>query len=157
MYKQGQLGPKSFLRRYKFKQIANLTIKHSQDIADEITKNSGEAYVMRATLVNESSSDAITKVFCRERDEEYRELLGKCEDFSYICCRFALCRRHIYADIWRIKDEPEGTGKKTQIDIPAVFITMKKKETPVGAKIIAGLTVAYDLSPIDLIPDFIPI
>ena len=48
-------------------------------------------------------------------------------------------------------------AKKLKIDIPAVFIAMKKKETPVIAKIIAGLTVAYALSPIDIIPDFIPI
>ena len=42
-------------------------------------------------------------------------------------------------------------------DIPAVFIAMKKKETPILAKIAAGLTIAYALSPIDLIPDFIPV
>lgn len=48
-------------------------------------------------------------------------------------------------------------AKKLKTDIPAVFIAMKKKETPVMAKIIAVLTVAYALSPIDLIPDFIPV
>lgn len=48
-------------------------------------------------------------------------------------------------------------ARKLKTDIPAVFIAMKKKETPVRAKIIAGLTVAYALSPIDLIPDFIPV
>lgn len=31
------------------------------------------------------------------------------------------------------------------------------KDTPVIAKIFAGITVAYALSPIDLIPDFIPV
>lgn len=64
---------------------------------------------------------------------------------------------HIHADIWRIANEPKGTSQKTQTDIPAVFIAMKKKETPVKAKIIAALTVVYALSPIDLIPDFIPV
>ncbi len=48
-------------------------------------------------------------------------------------------------------------AKKLKTDIPAVFIAMKKKETPVAAKILAGLTIAYALSPIDLIPDFIPV
>ena len=48
-------------------------------------------------------------------------------------------------------------AKKLKSDIPAVFIALKKKETPLSAKILAGLTVAYALSPIDLIPDFIPI
>ena len=42
-------------------------------------------------------------------------------------------------------------------DIPAVFLAFKSKETPIYAKILAGLTVAYALSPIDLIPDFIPV
>ena len=48
-------------------------------------------------------------------------------------------------------------AKKLKTDIPAVFIAMKKKETPVIAKIIAGITVIYALSPIDFIPDFIPV
>ncbi len=48
-------------------------------------------------------------------------------------------------------------AKKLKTDIPAVFIAMKKKETPVMAKIIAGITVVYALSPVDLIPDFIPV
>jgi len=48
-------------------------------------------------------------------------------------------------------------AKKLKSDIPAVMRAMKKKETPLIAKIMAGLTVAYALSPIDLIPDFIPV
>ncbi len=48
-------------------------------------------------------------------------------------------------------------AKKLITDVPAVFIALKKKETPVFAKILAGITVAYALSPIDLIPDFIPV
>jgi len=42
-------------------------------------------------------------------------------------------------------------------DIPAVFMALKKKETPILAKIFAVITVIYALSPIDLIPDFIPV
>ena len=42
-------------------------------------------------------------------------------------------------------------------DIPAVFLALKAKETPLGAKILTGITVAYALSPIDLVPDFIPV
>ena len=41
-------------------------------------------------------------------------------------------------------------------DIPAVFLALKAKETPRLAKILAGITVAYALSPIDLTPDFVP-
>ena len=48
-------------------------------------------------------------------------------------------------------------AKKLKTDIPAVFIALKKKETPLAAKIIAGITIGYALSPIDIIPDFIPV
>lgn len=48
-------------------------------------------------------------------------------------------------------------AKKIKSDIPAVFIALKKKETPLLPKIVAGITVGYALSPIDIIPDFIPI
>ena len=46
---------------------------------------------------------------------------------------------------------------KLKQDIPAVFLSLKDKDTPVLAKVIAGITVAYALSPIDLVPDFIPV
>lgn len=42
-------------------------------------------------------------------------------------------------------------------DIPAVFLAVKRPETPFAAKLLAWITVAYALSPIDLIPDFIPV
>ena len=48
-------------------------------------------------------------------------------------------------------------AKKLKTDIPAVFIAMKKSEIPLPAKICAGATILYALSPIDLIPDFIPV
>lgn len=48
-------------------------------------------------------------------------------------------------------------AKKLKIDIPAVFIAMKHKETPFIAKVFAAITIVYALSPIDLIPDFIPV
>lgn len=42
-------------------------------------------------------------------------------------------------------------------DVPAVFLSLKSKETPLAAKLLALFVVVYALSPIDLIPDFIPI
>ena len=48
-------------------------------------------------------------------------------------------------------------AKKLKTDIPAVFLALKKTETPVLAKICAGATIIYALSPIDLVPDFIPV
>lgn len=48
-------------------------------------------------------------------------------------------------------------ARKLKSDVPAVFLALKDGETPLLAKVLAGITVAYALSPIDLIPDFIPI
>lgn len=48
-------------------------------------------------------------------------------------------------------------AKKLKCDVPAVFLALKDHETPLIAKALAGITVAYALSPIDLIPDFVPV
>jgi len=48
-------------------------------------------------------------------------------------------------------------ARKLKSDIPAVFLALKARETPKLAKIFAAITIAYALSPIDLIPDFIPV
>ena len=48
-------------------------------------------------------------------------------------------------------------AKKLKSDVPAVFFALKSRETPLPAKICAAITVVYALSPIDLIPDFIPV
>jgi uncharacterized membrane protein YkvA (DUF1232 family) len=48
-------------------------------------------------------------------------------------------------------------AKKLKKDIPAVFLAFKHKSTPWYAKAVLGITLVYALSPIDLIPDFIPV
>ena len=48
-------------------------------------------------------------------------------------------------------------AKQLKADIPAVFLALKSQKTPFYAKALAFVTVAYALSPIDLIPDFIPV
>ncbi len=47
-------------------------------------------------------------------------------------------------------------AKQLKTDVPAVFLALGDKKTPWYAKVFAVFTVAYALSPIDLIPDFIP-
>ncbi len=42
-------------------------------------------------------------------------------------------------------------------EIPIIFIAIKNKNTPFLAKLVGGIAVVYILSPIDLIPDFIPV
>ena len=51
----------------------------------------------------------------------------------------------------------KARAKQLKTDLPAVYLALRKRETPWTAKVLAALTVAYALSPIDLIPDFIPV
>lgn len=51
----------------------------------------------------------------------------------------------------------KNRAKKLKTDIPALFFALKDKKTPLIAKNFAGITVVYALSPIDLVPDFIPV
>lgn len=48
-------------------------------------------------------------------------------------------------------------AKQLKIDVPAIFIALHIKETPILAKVLALITIIYALSPINLIPDFIPV
>ncbi len=48
-------------------------------------------------------------------------------------------------------------AQKLKTDIPAVFMALKDRRTPRLARIIAAVVVVYALSPVDLIPDFIPV
>ena len=51
----------------------------------------------------------------------------------------------------------EKIGQHFPTELPAVFLALKRKETPMIAKVFAVITVGCALSPIDLIPDFIPV
>ena len=48
-------------------------------------------------------------------------------------------------------------AQKLKNDIPSVFLALKHLRTPVLAKVLAAVAVCYMLSPVDLIPDFIPV
>lgn len=48
-------------------------------------------------------------------------------------------------------------AREIKLYIPALFIALKRKDMPIIAKIFVGITVGYALSPIDVIPDFIPL
>lgn len=48
-------------------------------------------------------------------------------------------------------------AKRLKTDIPTIFLALKDKDTPMIAKVFAVITVVYALSPIDLVPDFIPV
>lgn len=58
--------------------------------------------------------------------------------------------------VWRIK-ELKIWAKALKRDVFALWIAARSTRTPWIAKLIAGSVAAYAFSPIDLIPDFIPI
>lgn len=56
-----------------------------------------------------------------------------------------------------MKEKIKQSLSQLKTTLPALFLAFKDRETPILAKILAFLTIAYALSPIDLIPDFIPV
>ena len=53
--------------------------------------------------------------------------------------------------MWKIK------SKQLKSEMVALYLAYKHPRTPWYAKVLAGLIIGYALSPIDLIPDFIPV
>ncbi len=52
---------------------------------------------------------------------------------------------------WKIK------SKRLKTEVYALYLASRHPRTPWYAKVLAALIIGYALSPIDLIPDFIPI
>ena len=48
-------------------------------------------------------------------------------------------------------------AKQLRSEIQVLIIAYKDKRTPLSARVLIGITIGYLLSPIDLIPDFIPV
>jgi hypothetical protein len=48
-------------------------------------------------------------------------------------------------------------ARRIKRDVIALWIAAREPRTPLDAKLIAGAVTAYALSPVDLIPDFIPV
>ena len=48
-------------------------------------------------------------------------------------------------------------ARKLKLEVTALAYAQQHPDTPFAAKVLAVLVVAYALSPIDLIPDFIPV
>lgn len=57
----------------------------------------------------------------------------------------------------KFKKHLEERALQLKTDIPALYLALKDKETPITAKVLAAIIVVYALSPVDLIPDFIPV
>ena len=80
---------------------------------------------------------------------QYRKYVTIRKEINYIC----VIKNVELMNGMNLKER----AKQLKTDIPAVFLSLKSKDTPIAAKILAVITVVYALSPIDLIPDFIPV
>jgi len=54
-------------------------------------------------------------------------------------------------------DKLKAKAKELKLNISALWLAYKRKDVPIIAKIFIIMAVGYALSPIDLIPDFIPV
>lgn len=57
----------------------------------------------------------------------------------------------------KIFNQLKNNVKKIKKELKVLYIAYKKPEVPWYAKVLAAIVVGYALSPIDLIPDFIPV
>lgn len=48
-------------------------------------------------------------------------------------------------------------ARRIKRDVVTVYFAARDPQTPLGVRVLAGFVAAYALSPIDLIPDFIPV
>lgn len=60
-------------------------------------------------------------------------------------------------DIKGIKESFDNKMEALKREIGALYFAYRHKDTPLYAKVVVAIVVGYALSPIDLIPDFIPI
>jgi uncharacterized membrane protein YkvA (DUF1232 family) len=54
-------------------------------------------------------------------------------------------------------DKAKSWARRVKRDVVALFLAARDPRTPLLAKIVAGCVAAYALSPVDLIPDFVPV
>jgi uncharacterized membrane protein YkvA (DUF1232 family) len=56
-----------------------------------------------------------------------------------------------------LMDRVTSWARSVKRDVVTVYFAARDPQAPIGARLLAGLVAAYALSPIDLIPDFIPV
>jgi uncharacterized membrane protein YkvA (DUF1232 family) len=58
---------------------------------------------------------------------------------------------------WRLKEKWSRRAHELEADSYALYLAARDPRVPWYAKLLAAVVVAYAVSPIDLIPDFIPV
>lgn len=69
----------------------------------------------------------------------------------------AFVLRASLSDMENIWGKIKNGAKQIKNDLVVLYHALKDASAPLSAKVVGFITVAYALSPIDLIPDFIPV
>lgn len=78
--------------------------------------------------------------------------------FLYLFAEIRISAKALSKTFYQVKTmKLKEKAKKLKQDIPTVFLALRHRRTPWYAKALAAVTIAYALSPVDLIPDFIPV
>lgn len=158
---------------------ASITMKDfsvkSVTISDRkvLTSDRKGSKIVKGRALYKSELDAFVRSICEDCTDLYNMTSTLSKDGYLITAELStddnfytaefLCSEFVVS--WDIFGDPlpkrrltlKERAAKLQTDIPAMFLALGHPDTPQTAKIICAVAVAYGLSPIDLIPDFIPV
>jgi hypothetical protein len=84
--------------------LTDANLRLFNEIKDEVCENSGEAFVMRSSVGEEARNKIINR-FNKARDEEYRELIERCEQFLLEIDKETVRKNFIFAEIEENEDD----------------------------------------------------
>jgi len=74
-------------------------VRRLRMIANEIAEMGGEAVILETTALDRVQDEKVVSRFRADRDEEYRELLDKCDDFEAELAKETAARHFTYAEL----------------------------------------------------------
>lgn len=78
-------------------------------------------------------------------------------DAEFFCSDIIISWDELTVPLNKGKQTLRDRADRLKLDIPAVFLALSHKDTPRLAKVMSAIAMGYALSPLDLIPDFIPV
>ena len=92
----------SWVLPYSQDHIAEL-----KKLVADITEYKGESLLIEGKTLDKNHEELIAKVFRESRDEEYRELIDKCEDYFKELAHEIERKNFIFAEVEENEDELE--------------------------------------------------